>query len=309
MPTKIKILLFTMIAGSGLIIFSVFANVKNISNLGANIGQIISEGNSDPAAKKNNLNAKSIEKSDIDKDGLFDEEEPLYRTDPLNSDTDADGFLDGEEVAAGCSPIVSGPNDCGSGQKSSQLPQNITEYFGNLIFGGLLSNDLKKDNPDSSNYLSLLIDEALNTKTLLLSVDGSVLDKSSDDNYSSPQKYLNELENILKKYFFTKKSLKNLGTVDFRDFDFSPYVNDLNRLHEELSKTNPPQDWASTHEKLADFILKLKTYFSNLNEQQEDPLRTLITISHTELLLEDYEGLVKEIKQKIKEQNLKSDIF
>ena len=41
-------------------------------------------------------------KPDTDNDGLFDGEEvKLYKTNPLSSDSDADGFLDGEEIKGG----------------------------------------------------------------------------------------------------------------------------------------------------------------------------------------------------------------
>ncbi|HLD20975.1 MAG TPA: hypothetical protein VJB64_02680 [Patescibacteria group bacterium] len=41
---------------------------------------------------------------DTDQDGLTDEEEEVYGTDPENSDTDGDSYLDGDEVAAGYDP-------------------------------------------------------------------------------------------------------------------------------------------------------------------------------------------------------------
>jgi hypothetical protein len=44
--------------------------------------------------------------SDSDKDGLSDEQEAIWKTDPLNADTDGDGFSDGTEVAKGYSPLA-----------------------------------------------------------------------------------------------------------------------------------------------------------------------------------------------------------
>jgi hypothetical protein len=46
---------------------------------------------------------------DTDGDGLFDREEIfIYGTDPLNPDTDGDGFLDGDEVKSGYNPLGPG---------------------------------------------------------------------------------------------------------------------------------------------------------------------------------------------------------
>ena len=42
---------------------------------------------------------------DSDGDGLSDEEEAIYGTDPHNPDTDGDGYTDGEEVKAGFDPL------------------------------------------------------------------------------------------------------------------------------------------------------------------------------------------------------------
>ena len=46
--------------------------------------------------------------SDRDHDGLFDDEEILFGTDPDNPDTDGDGFLDGDEVKNGYNPAGEG---------------------------------------------------------------------------------------------------------------------------------------------------------------------------------------------------------
>jgi len=41
---------------------------------------------------------------DTDGDGLTDDQEAIYGTDPMNPDTDGDGYLDGDEVAGGYNP-------------------------------------------------------------------------------------------------------------------------------------------------------------------------------------------------------------
>jgi len=63
------------------------------------------DGLSDEAEKKYETNPKKI---DSDDDGLSDREEvKVYLTDPNNSDTDGDGYTDGGEVKSGYNP--SGP--------------------------------------------------------------------------------------------------------------------------------------------------------------------------------------------------------
>ncbi len=48
---------------------------------------------------------------DSDQDGLSNDEEALYKTDPLNKDTDGDGYMDGVEVESGYDPTKPAPGD------------------------------------------------------------------------------------------------------------------------------------------------------------------------------------------------------
>ena len=48
---------------------------------------------------------------DSDQDGLSNDEEALYGTDPLNPDTDGDGYTDGVEVKSGYDPLKPAPGD------------------------------------------------------------------------------------------------------------------------------------------------------------------------------------------------------
>ena len=60
------------------------------------------DGLSDEAEEKYGTNPKKIESDD---DGLSDREEvKVYLTDPNNEDTDGDGYLDGGEVKNGYNP-------------------------------------------------------------------------------------------------------------------------------------------------------------------------------------------------------------
>lgn len=293
-----------MIAGAGLIVASTFLNLRDFANFGVNIGQIIDDqGNGfDSNGQFNDQNDQKVSpnkiqtiKSDIDQDGLPDEEEPLYRTDPLNKDTDGDGFLDGEEVAAGCSPISASPKDCNLKPRFSQSNVNLTDYFSSLIVGGFLSNDLNESNPNFQNYIDNLANEALQIQKTVLYVDESdfSIETGTDTSKITNKEYLNNLEVALNKYFFKKSSGAEINKIS--DFDFSPYLNDLGNLYEELIKIKPPPNWIETHKKLTKFILELKTYFTNLDNQNEDPIKTLLTLKNTQKLLDDYEKLIEEI--------------
>jgi hypothetical protein len=86
---KIKKIKITFLVFSGLIIlsFAVFA-----------------------IAQENSAGNKNIF-LDSDQDGLTNDEEKMYGTDPYNPDTDGDGYSDGVEVRSGYDPLKPGPND------------------------------------------------------------------------------------------------------------------------------------------------------------------------------------------------------
>jgi len=73
---------------------------------------------------------------DYDGDGLSNEEEIGYGTDPLNSDTDGDGLLDGEEIEAGFDPL-----DPASGGQDSD-GDGLNDFFEELL-------GTDPNNPDS----------------------------------------------------------------------------------------------------------------------------------------------------------------
>ncbi|HBP00849.1 MAG: Thrombospondin type 3 repeat superfamily protein [Candidatus Moranbacteria bacterium GW2011_GWE2_47_10] len=82
--------------------------------------------------------------SDLDQDGLSDEEEKVYGTDPSKKDTDRDGYSDGTEVKSGYDPLKPAPGDKLVGDKSlvaagasaaqgTGLTQKFTEDFQQLL--------------------------------------------------------------------------------------------------------------------------------------------------------------------------------
>lgn len=61
-------------------------------------------------AQENSSSSKNIF-LDSDQDGLSDEEEKNYGTDPNNVDTDGDGYSDGAEIKSGYDPLKPAPGD------------------------------------------------------------------------------------------------------------------------------------------------------------------------------------------------------
>jgi hypothetical protein len=87
---------------------------------------------------------------DSDQDGLSDEEEKNYGTDPYNPDTDGDSYSDGAEVRSGYDPLKKAPGDklagfiatnVGSSVKSASTEPNST-VLGNATASGNLTEDI-----------------------------------------------------------------------------------------------------------------------------------------------------------------------
>jgi len=87
------------------------ANINTNTNANVNENVNVSDVNGNTNLNGNvnentnaNLNSNTNGNVDSDNDGLPNDQELLYKTDPLNADTDGDGFKDGDEVAAGYDP-------------------------------------------------------------------------------------------------------------------------------------------------------------------------------------------------------------
>lgn len=95
---------------------------------------------------------------DADQDGLSDDEEKVFGTDPLKKDTDGDSYSDGVEVQSGYDPLKPAPgdkltneNDLGKGGYDSSADMatpNLTETASNEV-ANILSQ-VSKDDPSVS---------------------------------------------------------------------------------------------------------------------------------------------------------------
>lgn len=321
MPTKIKILLFTMTAGAGLIMASVFINVGGFANFGANIGQIL-------GGQGNDLNSNSpgsgstktgTTKSDIDQDGLFDEEEPIYRTDPLNPDTDGDGFLDGEEINSGHDPLIPGPDDL---LLLSNI--NLTQKLATLTVSGLHEGSLKLDSPkfdESINILvSSVIDDALSD--LNTSIDVGKL-SFSDSNKSNQEKYIREISEIYKKFLSAyitelndlEKNLAEIGKSGFANQKVKNYYEnkafEFKEVFNKLLTVNIPENWRTNHLNLLSIVGQLVEINSYIASGDIDPIKALIGLNRLIEILDVVPAITNSYLTEIKKEglNVESTIF
>ncbi len=121
MTFKKIITIFTLILIGGLALFGIYSAIKNQlapqKTFTASLEETLEpstlsqESENQKSTTSQNQKGKVLSKTDTDSDGLTDEAETIYGTDPFDPDTDDDGYLDGEEVQNGYDPTIPSPND------------------------------------------------------------------------------------------------------------------------------------------------------------------------------------------------------
>ena len=320
-PTNIKVLLIVMFLFAGLIVVSIFLNVRNVTGLGANITEIL-KGN-ESSESRGNLNGTGniISCSDIDKDGLCDNEELLYRTDPLNSDTDGDGFLDGEEAASGHDPTKPGPNDLLTKTDNPQA-LNITDKVSMLMASGFYAGDLS-ESADPAIYNKALADISVEILT-----DGlRTLDPNniyagetifSSDSKETQEKYIKALGSIIQIDLWGELvNEPRVAAFKFANFNIDDpqntaesqqYFNSkANYYKEVINKINAisvPPSWIGIHRQILSNLQTLSINHQALSQMIEDPLKGIMAINNLMSIYQNIQPILVTITRKIKENNL-----
>lgn len=311
-PVKIKVLLGAMISAAVLITLSFFVNINNLSDLKAGILNTFDSSVQNQGPENGKKNSNYFSESDIDKDGLFDYEEPLYGTDPLNPDTDGDGFLDGEEIASSRNPTIPGPND--------ELRKNLTQRVSELTLAGLAEGSLKPDSPDYVKSLNLVVDEILYQSQINLPTSQISINIVPDSEEVS-KKYVEEIipliDSIVEEEGQSILDLVDLvdATIFFDESKLNPenksFINLRNfatrrvfDLTEDLSilETSPvPQSLAELHKLIVKKLKNLALNYNALTKADTDPIQAMMSfrnimnifINEIPDMLENYYNSVK----------------
>ena len=317
MPMQVKFLLGAMVSAAVLIMAGFLINVRDITGLGANIlNTLNSEGINRGSQTSENADDFS-NKNDIDKDGLPDAEEILYRTDPLNPDTDGDGFLDGEEIISGHDPLIPGPNDL-----LSALNPNITQKLATLTISGLHEGSLKPKNPEfeksMDNLVLAVLDDALND--LKTEIDYQKL-TLSDPSKKNQEKYIKEISPLYTQFLNAfiaeaidlEKNLNNVGKSGFTDqLIINYYENKALEFNEILNKLyliSIPENWKDTHLELMRTIGQIAQVNAYIAGGETDPIKALIGLNRFIQFLEIVPELTNLYINGIKDNRLNAELI
>lgn len=158
---------------------SVIMKVKNISLTVLVLAVLLVASFAFYATAENSSQGTKNIFQDSDQDGLSDEEEKLYGTDPHRADTDGDGYSDGAEVKSGYDPTKPAPGDKivtdaapktassqnqnGSGQANSQgEPVNLTKLVSQKV-AEISQSSNPEDQQMSLDELQSMVGDSMNS--------------------------------------------------------------------------------------------------------------------------------------------------
>ncbi len=242
-------------------------------------------------AKDNSSGSKSVF-VDSDQDGLSDQEEAIYKTDPHNPDTDGDGYSDGTEVKSGYDPLKPAPNDKLvssniSQEQSAQLDKIATDIKDDA------KNDSGSDNSDknltkqlSAKLVAMISDNENNgSKTIKLDQINSLIDETISAASQSDSEELPEIDESkikIKKQKYSKLSKtqrKEQLKKDDEEYLSSVFYIVANNLPRSISTQKDIQDFS---DEIISKISVLATdpqngmkYFDNLADRGQEILKQL----------------------------------
>lgn len=286
---------------------------------------------------------------DSDQDGLSDQEELAYRTDPFNRDTDTDGYSDGTEVKSGYDPLKPSPGDklavINKTENSKIIPalgekvnltQKLSEQISNEI--GLGDESVESSKEITTEKIEALVEDFLTTyssqeEILSLSVDNIQIKEQSYDKLSpeeATQKKKEDFTNYLASVFYAL-SLNSekpiLSTYDFENAlgetfqeistalidSKQDYFDNLNKktlkVLETVKDIEVPEEFASLHVQMINMIIHGLSMRSEIGQNEDDPAADLVVFSKISAFLDDFSNFLTEFSNKTSQYEIDNDLL
>ena len=280
---------------------------------------------------------------DSDQDGLSNDEEVLYKTDPLNKDTDGDGYMDGVEVESGYDPTKPAPGDkiiSGEDMRGNMddpiasgevtLTDQVTSEIVSIIEEQSLGEgeELSMDNVSDAiqNIMSQTDQEVVlpevDLETIKVKEVSSKLkgDKRTEQEREDTIEYLTVMAYILAnnspKKFRTENDLSSILTsfgeqsVTAMILGGGGFIDDLGKTGQKiLDETNDievPENMLGIHAqalKMAKYAIQLKDTVKSGNV--DDPLGKIASLSKVQGFLGVTMDFSTEIYQKLSELGIR----
>jgi len=277
---------------------------------------------------------------DSDQDGLSNEEEKLYGTNPNNSDTDGDGYSDGVEVKSGYDPLRPAPGDkiiqeITSTNLATVVTQSTTPSLTEQVSGeiaGMLQNTDESGQAISLEDINTSVDKVLsgNTEEIVLpevKIEDIII-KELPKNLSDAEQLAQEKKDALEyltvlSYLVANNSPKAFTTQD----DLSSIFNNLSlesitglasgntqaleevstrgeKMLAELKDIEVPEKMLDIHIKalqMAEYAMQLK---GELKPTDSDPLGQIAVLSKAQGFFGSVTSLANEVQKKLADYNI-----
>jgi hypothetical protein len=278
---------------------------------------------------------------DSDQDGLSNEEERLYKTDPQKRDTDGDGYSDGVEVKSGYDPLKPAPGDklfsvpnTGNGERTTASGENLTQDFSEEI-AGVIAEKTNNGEDVSLEEVDQKVNELLSGKgaeVVLPPIDikGLKIKNPVSEKLSEEKRKAEEKEQAVKyltamAYIFANNAPQRFSSEE----EFGALVGSLStqvagslsgankeiiatlaengrKTLEESRNVEIPAHMLSHHIKalqLAQYAISLEAEVKQ-TQTSEDPLSSVAIMMKIQSLLSASLGYVGEIESKMKEYGI-----
>ncbi|MBI2439371.1 MAG: hypothetical protein HYV45_02080 [Candidatus Moranbacteria bacterium] len=274
---------------------------------------------------------------DADQDGLSNEEEKLYGTDPHKKDTDGDGYSDGVEIESGYNPLKRAPGDKVTKESvataeakatatSGTEKENLTEEVSGEI-ARLVKRSHEQGEDISLEKIDMTVEKILNSSNeevvlpeielkdiKIKKVAKSLKEKKRKEKereyaveYLTIMSYL--MANNMPQTFRTNEDLEKVlfslsdNSLTAVSLGNAKYIDDLSqrgeKMLEELKDVEVPEKMLDVHVK----ALKMARYAVELKKDfrpaDEDPLGQIEALSKMQGFIAGAFGFVDEINKKL----------
>jgi len=277
--------------------------------------------------------------NDADQDGLSNDEEKLYGTDPAKKDTDEDGYSDGVEVESGYDPLKPAPGDriVAEEKKVLETPVSQTdetsltkEVSNEIVELVKTSNEEGKDvslediNTSVNNILSGKTEEIVLPEIKKEDIKIKKISKKLSDKKKLEQEKKDALEYLtVVSYLLANNSPKTFQTQD----GLSSLLNTLStdsllgiasgntkalddlvkrgeKILTEIRDVEVPEDLLNIHMKIiqmARYAIQLK---GEVQPNSDDPLGQVAVLSKVQGLLGNIGDIAIEVQSKLTEYGI-----
>lgn len=284
MPNKIKIVLVIVAIVAGFLVYKFAQYVHAVANQNSTLQQ----GTPLPTADQ-----------DVDRDGLSNQQESIWNSDPFNPDSDGDGFKDGEEVNSGHNPLIPGPDDLISAD-------NLTEQFSELTVAGLAEGSLQPDSPDYDQALADITSSIADSAKYIFSkeVNGDsikTVETSTTANAAYLERVAPQLQSLgvllTEQFENIPNHLNTIGEKGFTDPAmkkvYSQQATTTQTVLDTGSNITVPKNLKDAHTQFLTLVFQAHEISAAIAKGEEDPLKATFALDALGTLPEKYISMME----------------